>query len=577
MTFDGAQGKALLLGAVDHRAPLAVTRSLGRAGVEVHFAWHEPDNLALSSRFAGPAHVLPSYREDDESRIEPLEALLKRERYDLIIPINDTSTAALQRNRARLEEAARLYTIPDECFDVFMDKVRTAELARQVGVHVPAERVLRGSVDVDELIAELGLPVVLKPDSSYNAANPSTRRMVTKAFTRDELSQVLPPLLADGAVAAQRNFQGVGVGVELLLNQGRPLLEFQHERVNEPLHGGGSSYRKSVAVDPELREASLALLGPLRYTGVAMVEFKLNHETGEWVLIEVNPRFWGSLPLAVGCGVDFPAALYRMLVQGEEPAPASYRPGVHSRAWRENLQWQLANLRADASDPNLASQPLWKVFGQTAANLLLLRERSDTLALDDLRPAWAELQAIADYYLDAVRRRIDPKIRRLGPVRKASRRRSLETLAPARRVVFVCLGNICRSPFAERLAAERGWFAEVRSAGFIEREGRLSPEDAVRTAAEFGVDLVPHRSRLLRREDVDWADAIVIFDEKNRKQMARNFPDALSKTVYWGAMGDESDPTIADPYSGGPDAFVRCYRSVSEAAERLSEARADRA
>lgn len=569
-------GKALLLGAVDYRAPLAVVRSLGRGGVETHFAWHRPENLALTSRYAGPRHDLPSFREGDERRLDPLAELLERERFDLVIPIDDTSTAALQQSRERLAGASRLYTIPDECFRIFMDKVRTAELARKVGVRVPEERVLTTMPDIDELIGELGLPIVLKPGSSYNPANPTARRLVTKAFTRDELVETLPGLLEAGSVAAQRNFLGVGVGVELLLRDGRPLLEFQHERVNEPLHGGGSSYRKSVAVDPELREAALALLGPLRYTGVAMVEFKVDHRTGEWVLIEVNPRFWGSLPLAVGCGVDFPLALYRLLVKGEEPTAKPYPVGVHSRAWRENLQWQMANLRADSSDPTLATQTLGKVVGQTAGNLVRLRERSDTLAWDDLRPAWAELREMAGSLSAGAGKRVGRALRSLGPRREAARRNALAASVPARKALFVCYGNICRSPYAELLTAEKDLFAEVRSAGFIEREGRSSPPEARTEAANNGIDLTGHRSALLRREDVDWADVIYLFDTENRKRMTGAFPDALDKTHYWGAMGDGPDPVIPDPYGGGPEAFAECYRRIGEAANRLVSARESR-
>ena len=56
----------------------------------------------------------------------------------------------------------------------------------------------------------------------------------------------------------------------------------------------------------------------LRYTGVAMVEFKVNAKTGEFVLIEINGRFWGSLPLAVAAGANFPLWLYQMWVENRE-------------------------------------------------------------------------------------------------------------------------------------------------------------------------------------------------------------------------------------------------------------------
>ena len=59
-------------------------------------------------------------------------------------------------------------------------------------------------------------------------------------------------------------------------------------------------------------------MADLRYTGLIMVEFRINVETDDWALIETNGRFWGSLPLAVAAGVDFPRYLYEMLDRGSD-------------------------------------------------------------------------------------------------------------------------------------------------------------------------------------------------------------------------------------------------------------------
>ena len=72
----------------------------------------------------------------------------------------------------------------------------------------------------------------------------------------------------------------------------------------------------------------------LRYTGVAMVEFKVNAKTGEFVLIEINGRFWGSLPLAVAAGANFPLWLYQMWVENREDFSEKPKIGLYCR----NLQ-----------------------------------------------------------------------------------------------------------------------------------------------------------------------------------------------------------------------------------------------
>src|SRR5439155_2761023 len=101
---------------------------------------------------------------------------------------------------------------------------------------------------------------------------------------------------------AEDHFSGEGLGVSLLASEGKVLVAFQHRREHEPLLGGGSTYRSSVPLDRRLLDACSRLVADLRYTGVAMVEFKVDSESGRWVLIEMNGRFWGSLPLALAAG-----------------------------------------------------------------------------------------------------------------------------------------------------------------------------------------------------------------------------------------------------------------------------------
>jgi protein-tyrosine-phosphatase len=108
------------------------------------------------------------------------------------------------------------------------------------------------------------------------------------------------------------------------------------------------------------------------------------------------------------------------------------------------------------------------------------------------------------------------------------------------KVIFVCAGNICRSPFAEglarRLAAERGLDVEFASAGEIALDGDRCPPDAVAVAKEYGVDLTSHRARRLT---TDKADKVVpLFD-------------------------------VPDPLGRGPAAYRQTYEQLREKVEGL--------
>jgi protein-tyrosine-phosphatase/predicted ATP-grasp superfamily ATP-dependent carboligase len=556
--------KALVLGH-DTRSFLSVIRSLGRGGVEVHVAWHR-GGAPLRSRYIAEAHDIPPPAAEDESWKAPLVDLMDRERFELVIPCDDPSLFPLQRHRAELEPHGRIYLLDDRAFAILFDKLRTTELARSVGVRVPHEIVVSGSEESERVTGSLPLPVVLKPPASFDPTEPDARRMVRKAYSWDEFHAYLAEMIPRGPVAVQENFIGEGVGVELLLDAGEPLLAFQHVRLHEPLLGGGSSYRRSVAVSPELLEASLTLMRPLKYTGVAMVEFKVEPRTGNWVLIEVNGRFWGSLPLAVAAGADFPLALFEFLVDGKRDFRQGYREGLCSRNLISDLNWLVANLRDDRSDPTLATRRLPGVVGEALANLLLGRERLDTFTLDDIGPGLDELGEMTRRVRRAIGRKVSRRYLGLGGVRRRMSRHALAALRGAETILFVCKGNICRSPFAEQLA--RRTFSDDRifhSAGYLPCPGRRSPREAIAAATSWDLDLTPHRSRVITAAMIRDADAIFIFDADTAERLTQDYREAGRRVHFVGELLPRGPRFIEDPWGGTPEDFETCYRRIASA------------
>lgn len=409
-------GKALVLGA-DSRSGLATIRSLGRGGVETHVAAHRYDRIVARSRYVRSYTTIPPYTEDSHEWRNALIELMTREHFDLILPTNDMWTTALHRRRADFEPLSRLYLIGDEAFDVLFDKVKTTQLARSLGIPVPDELLISREEDIAAAISVCGAPVVLKPIRSLDERDGGPRRVVCQAFSHADMMRQATAMLRAGPIAAQRFFTGRGVGVELLTRDGEPLLVFQHERLHEAF-GSGSSYRKGTPLSPELVDASLKLLRELKYTGVAMVEFRVNPDTGEWVLLEVNARFWGSLPLAVASGADFPMALYHLLTRGDTSIAQRYREGLYCRYLTMDLPWYretyAANRRGRASTLRLLSGGLLRVASHVASRT----ERVDTLALDDPAPFFAELAQLGATY----QRRIGSQLTRRwrGSVRGAA-------------------------------------------------------------------------------------------------------------------------------------------------------------
>src|SRR4026207_2291899 len=104
--------KVLVLGH-DTRAFLAVIRSLGRGGVEVHVAWHDPYAPASRSRYIRKAHLLPSWRQPVVSWKSSLQQLLREEKFDLVLPCIDPIVMALHQHRTEFEPHGRIYLLSD--------------------------------------------------------------------------------------------------------------------------------------------------------------------------------------------------------------------------------------------------------------------------------------------------------------------------------------------------------------------------------------------------------------------------------------------------------------------------------
>lgn len=562
-------GNVLVLGHGE-RAFLAVIRSLGRIGLNVHVGMGPKDDLALKSIYIRQRHEIPDYFPGEPAWLETMLSIVRATRFDLVIPCTDPSLIPLQIHRAELAPYCRVYTLGLRAFRVAFDKIESCRLSAELGLCVPKQKECSVDEPPNAVLSGLALPVVLKPPSSFSADQLSSKRKVLRARTYEQFAEQLASAHEWGRALVQENFIGTGCGVEVLARHGEVLVAFQHVRIHEPLGGGGSSYRRSVSLHPELLSATKRLMAALDYTGVAMVEFKMNMRTGAWVFIEINGRFWGSLPLAIAAGADFPRYLYEMLVLGRRQFTTNYAVGVYARNLTPDLRWFQANCAADRSDQVLATRPLWKVAFELA-NLITLREHWDTLTLDDLRPGIEEVVRAARDIARKATSALQKRLLSFGPVRSLLARRIRQRVRRAKRILFVCKGNICRSPFAEHLAQRMlPESVQVTSSGYFPRSGRPCPEHAVIVARDFGAELGKHRSRRLRRADVEAADVILVFDAENRARLLRDYPLAWRKVCHLGLLLPDGSPFIEDPYSGEPAVFREAYGFIARALESIS-------
>ena len=387
LVTDAARGSAI-----------AIIQSLGRRGIGVVAADADPRAPGLKSRYADAAVVYPSPKDDPEAMVRTLLRAATEHAVDLIVPATDDVILPLTRARERFNGVCALALADPAALATASDKLATLELARRLDIPTPRTALV---TTIDEAVREadgIGWPVVLKPRASRNYENGGVARFTVEyAERRETLVEQMRRFEGRCAVLLQQYYAGEGHGIEVLADRGRPLAAFQHRRLREvPITGGASSFRESVALDPDLLRHSLRLLEDLDWTGLAMVEFKVGREGP--LLMEVNGRIWGSLPLAVKSGMDFPARLAELYLDGPPNGRArldtGYRVGVRSRNLDLEILWIIAAARRRRAYPFLPA-PDRREAARVALRLLTPRDGYDILALDDPRPGLAELAKIA--------------------------------------------------------------------------------------------------------------------------------------------------------------------------------------
>ena len=567
--------RSVLVFGEDTRAFLAVCRSLGRAGWTVDAAPWNFRAPALRSKYIRNVVRIPYYFDLGEEWLTEVERLLDREAYAALVPCDERALLPLHHHRDRLSSRTVLALPHPEAVEILFDKHRTRELAQAANVAVAHGGLLTaGLITAADIEAEFGVPLMLKPRWSYRMDALYQRQCVNPVRTRNDLEQSVIDLEPDTHIA-ESLFPGVGVGVSILADAGQVLQAFQHERVHEMSPVGGSAYRKSVPLDDGLTAAVAHMVAATRYTGVAMFEFKVNKATGGWVLLEINARPWGSLPLPLSLGIDFPARWLALIVDRAPSPPVDYRSPVHGR----NLVMDIPALLEEARSRRRRPGALLAWAARTGWELLRVaagRDRNDTLVIDDMRPGLNELGAFAGTWFG---KRLGWQRRAMARARARSRRDLAALHAQGRLtgdIVFLCLGNINRSPYAAaRLLSrlEPGAPLSIMSAGMLPLAGRPSPALARQSAARHGIDLSDHRSCHLTPACLERAALIIVFDDRIHRAFYDRYPGATVPLIRLDAFADDRIGLegIRDPVDQPAAVFETVYTEIDAAIDGMLE------
>jgi predicted ATP-grasp superfamily ATP-dependent carboligase/protein-tyrosine-phosphatase len=567
-------GRVLVLGDSD-LAALAIVRSLGRLGLEVHLASFEGSPVTRHSRYVAQRHALGHPLADEAGFVDALRRLLAATTFDLVVPTSDKSLVPLMAYREEISRLSR-FVAPDPAgFRVTNRKDETLELAARCGLRVPQTVRVEDPSEAGRTTLPFPFPVVLKPIVSHIAGR-AERLRVRVAHSMDELAQRLPEMAAASPVLVQEFCPGTGLGLSVLARHGEVTAAFQHERVHEPPEGGAGSYRRSARLSSDLLEPVQRFCREVAWDGPAMFEFK-QHDGGQPVLMEVNGRFWGSLALAIHAGVDFPRLMYESMVQGRTTRVFDYRVPLYVRHTVRDISWLYSNARVSAARRDLIRVPLSQL-AREALNLPSGRERFDLESLSDPVPAFFGWTEMARDLYGGVRRRMVERARLSAVRRRMERLRGSRELAErigaARTVLFVCQGNINRSAVAEHVLARclraPSNVRAVASAGFDRRQGRRTTSISRDAAAALHVDLENHVSTPLTAEMLAQFDLVVAMELRQVLGVADLDANAERNCIVLALLDPEGGPLdIPDPDGKPRSTFSTVYARIVRCVEQL--------
>lgn len=256
----------------------------------------------LRTSHAQEHFVLKNPIRNEESYAREVAQLINSRAVDLYFPVNSAEMDIVLRRR-ELFGACLNYWGSYEAFCTLNDKNRLHKLASSLGIRVPR------AFGTPE---QAQYPLVVKLTRS------SAAKGVFYANNRAQLDVVLAALPSGAPYVLQEYVGGEGVGYSLFARNGEILAAYGHKRLLEyPFTGGSSLYRTGYE-HPDMAPVAAALMGATCWSGLAMLEFKLD-ALGQLWLIEINPRIWGSIHQGLANGVNYFAPL---LGPGLEGLPA---------------------------------------------------------------------------------------------------------------------------------------------------------------------------------------------------------------------------------------------------------------
>jgi predicted ATP-grasp superfamily ATP-dependent carboligase len=327
------------------RKTLAVVRSLGQKGVQVTVGERTFLNTSFFSKYCTKRLVYPSPRQAPNQFIEFFLKEIEKNHYDCLFPMEEETLLLLVKYHSEISKYTYLLSPDLKKIEFVRDKKNLMEFAEKIGIPAPRTfyvapsrtLALEGGGEgkaVSPPFQEEGISgaLSLSPGGRGEGEGGSLSSILLPAVIKPRISSgsfgIVYVKKSEDLIPSYQNVHerfpfpliqewipdgGGTYGFSALFDEASNVkAAFVHKKLRMyPVQGGPSTLGEGVE-HPRIMELGLSLLKSLNWVGVGMAEFKVDPRDGIPKLMEVNPRFWGSLQLAIDSGVDFPYLILRM-------------------------------------------------------------------------------------------------------------------------------------------------------------------------------------------------------------------------------------------------------------------------
>lgn len=317
--------KTVLLTNGQQRKTLAVVRSLGIRNIKVIVAEETRFNPSAFSKYCCKSLVSPSAKKNPNEYYNWLCEVLIEYKCDVMFPMDDDVFEIVMKNERELLKICSIVLPTMQNYLRASDKSNATKLAREVGVPCPQTLHPKKLCDLLSLIEPMKFPLVIKPRVS------SGSRGIRIVNNREEFIKVYLEIHDIYEFPIIQEYIGIGDRYDVCLlfdNDNKLKAQFvQREIRHFPIDIGPSTMQESVEA-PVVLEYALRIMKNLPWKGIVELEFIVDAKDNKFKFMEINPRFWGSLQMAITAGVDFPWMLYNLSGEGKIDATFKYKSGL---------------------------------------------------------------------------------------------------------------------------------------------------------------------------------------------------------------------------------------------------------